>query len=74
VGGSVSTKGDVYSDGILILEMVTRKRPSDDMFVGGMNLPKWVRSAFPERIADIVDRRLLRDVNENICLVSFVNV
>ncbi|KAH9330820.1 hypothetical protein KI387_002928, partial [Taxus chinensis] len=30
VGGSVSAKGDVYSYGILILEMVIRKRPSDD--------------------------------------------
>ncbi|KAH9293463.1 hypothetical protein KI387_041335, partial [Taxus chinensis] len=78
VGGSVSAKGDVYSYGILILEMVIRKRPSDDMFVGDMNLPKWVRSAFPERITDIVDSRLLRDVNhgmeEKICLVSLINV
>ncbi|KAH9290705.1 hypothetical protein KI387_034822 [Taxus chinensis] len=79
VGGSVSTKGDVYSYGILILEMLTKKRPSDDMFVGDMNLSKWVRSAFPGRIADIVDNMLLSDVNDNMeesmrCLVSFINV
>ncbi|GLJ17410.1 hypothetical protein SUGI_0302620 [Cryptomeria japonica] len=76
--GGVSTKGDVYSYGILILEMVTKKRPSDDMFVGDMNLQKWVRSAFPDRLADIVDCGLLRDVNENMeanrCLLSFIHV
>ncbi|GLJ17422.1 hypothetical protein SUGI_0303170 [Cryptomeria japonica] len=76
--GSVSTKGDVYSYGILILEMVTRKRPSDDIFAGDLNLHKWVRSAFPDRLADIVDCGLLRDVNENLqdnrCLVSFIHV
>lgn len=78
LGGSASIKGDVYSYGILILEMVTRKRPSDDMFVGDMSLQKWVRSAFPNRLAEIVDTGLLRDVNENMednkCLISFIHV
>ncbi|GLJ28658.1 hypothetical protein SUGI_0564810 [Cryptomeria japonica] len=78
LGGSVSTKGDVYSYGILILEMVTRKRPSDDIFVGDMNLQKWARLAFPERLADIVDSELLKDVNENTednrCLLFFIHV
>ncbi|XP_059077159.1 putative leucine-rich repeat receptor-like serine/threonine-protein kinase At2g24130 [Cryptomeria japonica] len=78
LGGNVSTKGDVYSYGILILEMVTRKRPSDDIFVGDMNLPKWVSLAFPDRLADVVDSEVLKDVNENMednrCLVSFIHV
>ncbi|GLJ28662.1 hypothetical protein SUGI_0564860 [Cryptomeria japonica] len=78
LGGSVSTRGDVYSYGILILEMVTRKRPSDEMFVGDMNLQRWVRLAFPDRLIDIVDSELLKDVNENMednrCLLSFIHV
>ncbi|GLJ25151.1 hypothetical protein SUGI_0481040 [Cryptomeria japonica] len=78
LGGSVSTKGDVYSYGILILEMVTRNRPSDDMFEGDMNLQKWARLAFPDRLVDIVDSELLKDVNENMednrCLLSFIHI
>ncbi|GLJ28629.1 hypothetical protein SUGI_0564200 [Cryptomeria japonica] len=74
--GSVSIRGDVYSFGVLILEMVTRKRPSDYMFVGDMSLHKWVRSAFPNRLAEIVNNQLLKDVSENMeknkCLISFV--
>ncbi|XP_057814128.1 putative leucine-rich repeat receptor-like serine/threonine-protein kinase At2g24130 [Cryptomeria japonica] len=63
LGGNVSTKGDVYSYGILILEMVKRKRQSDEMFVADMNLQKWARLAFPDRLAEVVDSELFKDVN-----------
>ncbi|GLJ28298.1 hypothetical protein SUGI_0556190 [Cryptomeria japonica] len=62
----------------MLLNMVTRKRPSDDMFGGDMRLQKWVRSAFPDRLAEILDSELWRDVNNNIednkCLISFIHV
>eukprot|EP01018_Ginkgo_biloba_P028308 Gb_19709 [translate_table: standard] len=55
VGGEASAKGDVYSYGVLLLEMFTRKRPINEMFVGDLNLHKWVRSAFPNKVVEVVD-------------------
>ncbi|KAG8378350.1 hypothetical protein BUALT_Bualt08G0128200 [Buddleja alternifolia] len=43
--GKVSTNGDVYSYGILLLEMFTMKKPTDDMFSGEMSLKNWVGEA-----------------------------
>ncbi|GLJ14213.1 hypothetical protein SUGI_0228110 [Cryptomeria japonica] len=61
LGGQVSTKGDVYSFGMLILEMVTKRRPTDDIFSGDNTLPRWVRRAFPDAVEGVVDRELLAD-------------
>ena len=34
LGGGVSTKGNVYSFGIIVLEMFTRRKPTQEMFNG----------------------------------------
>ena len=76
----ISTKGDVYSYGVLLLELLTRKRPIDDMFVEGINLPKWVGKDFPNKITEVVDSNLLRDVDESdfsmvlSCVTQFMQV
>nr|XP_028954733.1 putative receptor-like protein kinase At3g47110 isoform X2 [Malus domestica] len=40
--GSVSTSGDVYSFGIVLMETFTKRKPTDEMFVGEMNLKQWI--------------------------------
>ncbi|XP_077239809.1 receptor kinase-like protein Xa21 [Tasmannia lanceolata] len=41
--------GDVYSYGILLLELFTGKCPTDDMFKDGLSLHKFAEMAFPNR-------------------------
>ncbi|KAB1220823.1 hypothetical protein CJ030_MR3G003323 [Morella rubra] len=55
MGSKVSKEGDVYSYGILLLEMFTGKRPTDDMFKDGLNLHIVVETALPEGISEILD-------------------
>ncbi|KAH7866972.1 hypothetical protein Vadar_027343 [Vaccinium darrowii] len=61
MGRDVSTSGDVYSYGILLLELFTGKRPTDDMFKGGLNIHKFAEMSLPERVMEIVDHKLLED-------------
>ncbi|KAF7107268.1 hypothetical protein CFC21_107918 [Triticum aestivum] len=43
LGGPPSTEGDVYSFGVLLLELITGKRPTDVLFQEGLTLHEWVR-------------------------------
>ena len=60
MGGVVSIDGDVYSYGVMLLEMFTGKRPTDGMFQGYHTLRFYVASNFPGRVTEIVDPTLLQ--------------
>ncbi|KAI9088617.1 hypothetical protein K1719_029731 [Acacia pycnantha] len=76
MGSEVSMQGDMYSFGILILEMLTRKQPTEDIFNGGYNLQTYVKVAFPDKLLEVVSPTILprklehivgasRDLSEN---------
>lgn len=53
--GQISTLGDIYSYGILLLEMFTGKRPIDEMFNDGLSIHRFTAMALPENVMNIVD-------------------
>lgn len=82
MGGQSSVEGDMYSYGILLLEMFTGVSPTDERFTNGMTLHKYVDMAFPEHVTDIIDAKLFSEIDaeddvyapENVhgCLVSVI--
>jgi len=82
LGDIISTQGDVYSYGILLLEMLTRKQPSSDMFVEDLNLHNWVNLAFPNTVKGVIDSSLFNEIdgdeseenNTLKCLISLLRV
>ncbi|KAI9077471.1 hypothetical protein K1719_040542 [Acacia pycnantha] len=76
MGYEVSMQGDMYSFGILILETLTKKRPTEDIFNCGYNLQTYVKAAFPNKLLEVVSLTILprelehivgasRDLSEN---------
>ncbi|GMY21551.1 pentatricopeptide repeat-containing protein At3g05340 [Fagus crenata] len=60
LGIEASTSGDTYDFGIMLLEMMTQKKPTRELFPDGLDLRKRVASAFPKHIMDVVGASLSR--------------
>lgn len=58
-------KGKGYSCGILLLEIMTGKRPTDEMFADCPSLHNFCKMALPERVMELVYSRLLQGVDKD---------
>jgi len=82
VGAEVSTSGDMYSFGILMLEMLTGRRPTDEIFEDGQNICNFVAMSFASELFQILDLRLIPigdndwNLNPDVekCLVSLFRI
>jgi hypothetical protein len=63
MGSKVSIEGDVFSFGILLLEIFTGKKPTDDD-LDGLSLHQFVKMALPKKVTEIVDQRVLVEGEE----------
>nr|GMD87339.1 probable LRR receptor-like serine/threonine-protein kinase At3g47570 [Ipomoea batatas] len=61
MGSDLSTFGDMYSYGILLLEIFTSKSPTSDIFNNGLTLHNYVRMSMPEQVIEIVDPKLFNE-------------
>ena len=49
MGGEASTKGDVYSYGVLVLEMFIGRMPTNDMFKDDLNVHNFVKDGITKK-------------------------
>ncbi|XP_016573967.2 receptor kinase-like protein Xa21 [Capsicum annuum] len=60
--GMVSASGDVYSYGIMFMEVLAKRRLTDEeIFNENLGLREWIRRAFPRTIMDVVDANLFSE-------------
>ncbi|XP_043694407.1 probable LRR receptor-like serine/threonine-protein kinase At3g47570 [Telopea speciosissima] len=65
MGGRATIQGDVFSYGILLLEMFTGKRPIDQMFTDDLNIHNYSMTALPVHVMQILDPTLLPEEEQS---------
>ncbi|KAL7614126.1 hypothetical protein Lser_V15G08909 [Lactuca serriola] len=73
VGSEMTSSGDVYSFGILLLEVMTGKRPTDNIFNEGLTLHKFAYMALPDHVTDVIDDDLLYFLQEDATATQYTS-
>jgi serine/threonine protein kinase len=63
LGNEASIHGDVYSYGILLLELFTGKRPTSSEFGEVLSVHKYVQMALPDQAGNVIDQDILKAGN-----------
>ncbi|MFS7933205.1 putative protein kinase RLK-Pelle-LRR-XII-1 family [Helianthus anomalus] len=75
LGSKVSTSGDIYSYGILLVEMMIGKKPVDPMFEEFLTLHSYARNALVDGyVLQILDPLLLNEDVDEKGLISLVEI
>ncbi|PHT80800.1 hypothetical protein T459_13815 [Capsicum annuum] len=76
----VSTSGDVYSCGIMLMEVLTKRRPTDEEICNeNLDLRKWITQSFPGSMMDVVDDNFFPEEEQitsksEICIDSVIQL
>ena len=65
-GERLTDKVDVYSYGVVVLEMITKQRPTSNIFMDGKSLPKWVQSTLLGNWMDMIDPHLEKEIYDGL--------
>ncbi|XP_015164280.1 probable LRR receptor-like serine/threonine-protein kinase At3g47570 [Solanum tuberosum] len=78
--GIGSTSGDVYSYGIMLMEVLTKRRPTDEEICNeNLDLRKWITQSFSGTLMDVVDANLFSEEEQitsksEICIGSMIEL
>ncbi|KAM3280955.1 hypothetical protein P3S67_027975 [Capsicum chacoense] len=78
--GIVSTSGDVYSYGIMLMEVLTKRGPTDEEICNeNLDLRKWMTQSFSGTIMEVVDANLFLEEEQitskgEICIDAMVEL
>ncbi|CAJ1938263.1 unnamed protein product [Sphenostylis stenocarpa] len=58
-GEKACAAGDVYSFGIVLMELLSGKSPTDECFTGGLSIRRWMHSALKDKTVEAIDPQLV---------------